>query len=87
MEEEWEKVGEVFTYFSKAGVAGVKVTGDVNVGDEIWVKGHTTDFKQKVDSMQIDRNSIQKASPGQTIGLKVAGHVRHNDVVYRKKIM
>jgi len=85
MEEEWEKVGEVFTYFSKASVAGVKVTGEVKVGDEIWVKGHTTDIKQKVESMQIDRVPIQQASPGQTIGLKVAGHVRHNDTVYRKK--
>lgn len=85
MEEEWEEVGRVFTYFSKAGVAGIKLSRELRVGDEIWIKGHTTDFKQKVESMQINRQSVDVASANSEVGVKVKEKVRNNDVVYRKK--
>lgn len=78
------KVGRVTQYFSKAGVAGVQVTdGPLAVGDTIHVKGHTTDFTQAVESMQIEHAAVQRADPGQLIGLRVKERVREHDVVYR----
>ena len=77
------KVGRVTQYFSKAGVAAVQVTdGPLGVGDTIHIKGHTTDFTQTVESMQIEHAAVQRADPGQLIGLRVTDRVREHDVVY-----
>lgn len=78
------QVGKVTHYFSKIGVAVIEVTGgSIKVGDEIHVKGHTSDFRQKVSSMKIEQDKIEIAEPGQSIGLKVEQPVRANDLVYR----
>lgn len=81
---EKQKIGEVFTYFAKASVAGVKLTdGFLSVGDRILLLGHTTNFEQTVDSMQIEHDSVQKADAGQSIGIKVKERVRPHDLVYK----
>jgi len=79
-----EEVGKVFTYFSKVGVAGIKVTGgNLKVGDKIRIQGHTTSLEQVIDSMQIDREAVQEARAGQSVGIQVQSRVRPNDVVYK----
>jgi len=78
-----KEVATVFSYFSKIGVAAIKVSGNLIVGDEIHIKGTTTDFKQKVDSMQIDNEAIEKAKKGDDVGLKVKDKVRPNDKIYK----
>ena len=78
------QVGKVSHYFTKIGVAVIEVTdGSIKVGDELHIKGHTTDFKQKVHSMQIEHDKIEMAEPGQSIGMKVEQPVRANDIVYK----
>ena len=64
-----------------AGV--IKVKKPLAVGDEVKIKGHTTDFTQKVGSMQIDRASIESAKKGDEIGLLVESRVRKGDTVYK----
>jgi putative protease len=54
------------------------------VGDRILVKGPSTDFEQIVDSMQIERQNIQRAEAGQSIGLKMMQQAKVRDVVYKK---
>ncbi len=80
---EKEKIGEVFTYFSKIGVAGIKLTDTLNVGDTISIEGHTTNFEQTVDALQIDRETVAKAEVGQEVGIKVNDRVRPHDKVYK----
>ena len=78
-----KKIGEVVHYFSKIGVAAIKVTsGSLSVGDTIHIRGHTTDFQQRIDSIQIEHVSVQKADPGDDIGIKVTERVREGDQVY-----
>ncbi|MGQ9631008.1 MAG: translation elongation factor-like protein [bacterium] len=77
------EVGRVIDYFAKIGVAGIKLTGPLSVGDTIHISGHTTDLTQKVASMQIEHQSVERAEAGQTIGIKVEDRVRAHDVVYR----
>jgi translation initiation factor IF-2 len=82
MEE--EKVGKVDKFFSKPGVAAIEVTGGVlRIGDRLHFKGHTTDFEDTIASMQIEREAIEEAKPGDLIGIKVKGRVRENDTVYK----
>ena len=52
MEEEIGKVGD---YFAHIGVVALEITNDnLKIGDTIHIKGHTTDFTQQVESMQIE---------------------------------
>ncbi len=79
-----EKIGEVVHYFSKIGVAAIKVTsGSLSVGDTIHIRGHTTDFQQRIDSIQIEHATVQKVGPGDDIGIKVTERVREGDQVYK----
>ncbi|MBI2650007.1 hypothetical protein HYX04_01695 [Candidatus Woesearchaeota archaeon] len=79
------QVGKVSHYFTKIGVAVIEVTdGSIKVGDELHIKGHTSDFKQKVHSMQIEHEKVEMAEPGQSIGMKVNEPVRAHDLVYKE---
>lgn len=79
-----EKIGEVTHYFPHVRAAAIMVgKAGMNVGDQIYIKGHTTDFKEKINSMQLDHVSIEAAKKGQEIGLLVKSRVRIGDSVYR----
>lgn len=79
-----EKVGVVTHYFGKIGVAAIKLTdGSLCVGDTIRIKGHTSDFTQVVDSMQIEHDEVDAAELGQEIGMKVKEHARQHDEVFK----
>ncbi len=81
MAEERE-VGRVSDYFAHIGVAGIDLTGPLRVGDTIHIKGHTTDFEQNVDSMQIEHANVEEAKAGDKIGIKVKDRCRHGDHVF-----
>ncbi|KPL19850.1 MAG: translation elongation factor-like protein [candidate division Zixibacteria bacterium SM23_81] len=81
MEE--QEVGRVVDYFAKIGVAGIEITGQLVVGDTIHIKGHTSDFQQTVDSMQIEHAFIEEAKPGDSVGIKVKERCRAHDKIYK----
>ena len=77
------EIGIVSHYYTHIMVAVVELNaGSVKVGDTIHIKGATSDFRQKVGSMQVDRTPVNTASKGQAIGLKVDQHAREHDKVY-----
>jgi putative protease len=64
-------------------VAAVRLEGRLRVGDTVRVLGHTSDFRQRVDSMQLEHQPVTEATGGQEIGLRVIEHAREHDVVYK----
>lgn len=77
-------IGVVTHYFNKIGVAVIEITDDeLNIGDTIHIKGHTTDFKQVVNSIQIEHKPIEKAKKGESIGMKVDSVVHEKDQVFK----
>jgi putative protease len=79
-----KKVGEVMKYFAKPSVAAVKITdGEIAVGDSLKFVGHTTDFTDVVQSMEVDNQSVPKAVAGDFIGIKVSDRVRPGDEVIK----
>jgi len=77
-------IGVVTHYFGKIGVAALKITnGELRVGDTIHVKGHTSDFSQTVDSMQVEHESVEIARAGDEIGMKTAEYAREHDLVFK----
>ena len=77
-----KEIGRVADYFMKIEVAAVKLSKKLKIGDKIHIKGATTDFEQKVSSMQINRKEVQDAKKGDEIGIKVKDRVRRNDKVF-----
>jgi hypothetical protein len=79
-----ERIGIVTHYYSHLSVAIVQLeTGNLRVGDFIHIKGHTSDFSQPVESLEIDHVHVNEARPGQSFGLRVKDHAREHDVVYK----
>lgn len=81
--EEFQEVGKVSHFFGKINVAIIEVNDTISVGDQIFIKGPTTDIEQTVDSMEIEHEKVQQAKAGQSIGMKVNTRVRENDIVYK----
>ncbi len=77
-----KEIGRISHFFDKASVAVVELSKGLKVGDKVQIKGTTTDFSQKIDSMQVEHEKIEKAKKGQSIGLKVKERVRPNDRVF-----
>jgi len=78
-----EKVGVVSDFFARINVAGINLSAPLRVGDTIRIKGHTTDFEQTVDSMQIEHEQVEEAKAGQSVGIKVQDRCRHGDEVFK----
>jgi putative protease len=83
MSKDLVKIGDVSHYFTKIEVAVVDLTGKLKVGDEIMIKGATTDFTQKVESIQIEHDRIEEAGAGDSVGLLVRYRVRTGDEVFK----
>jgi putative protease len=84
LEEEVIEIGKVINYYSKIGVAQVELSLPLSVGDRVLIKGPSTDFEQNVESIQVERKSIQRAEGGTNIGLKLVQFARPNDAVFKK---
>lgn len=82
-EPRMEAIGKVTGFFAHVGAVVVELTAPLRIGDRLYIKGHTTDFQQVVSSMQVDRQDVQEAAAGQSVGLKVDQRCRQHDVVYK----
>ena len=76
-------IGEVISYYSHIDVIAVQLSGALKIGDKIHVKGATTDFIQKIDSMQVEHKKVLVAKKGDSIGIKIKDKARKNDKVYK----
>ena len=83
MEPQYEKIGRITHFYTKPSVTVIELSAPLNKGDKIVIRGSTTNIEQTVDSMEIEHKQIPNAQAGQSIGMKVLGRVRENDIVYR----
>lgn len=78
------QVGTVTIFFAKPSVAAIEVTsGALSIGDTVKIVGATTNFEQKIESMEIDRKPVQTVTVGQAVGIKVKERVRPHDKVFK----
>jgi hypothetical protein len=79
-----ERIGVVTNYYSHLSVATLRLdSGTLRVGDVIHVRGHTTDFSQRVESLEVNHAPVTEVGPNDDFGLKVVEHAREHDVVYK----
>jgi len=79
-----ERIGVVTHYYGAPMVAIVKLeAGTLRVGDSIHIRGHTSDFSQRVESIQVEHAPVNEVGPQDDFGIKVVQHAREHDVVYK----
>jgi Elongation factor Tu domain 2 len=82
--EPGERIGVVSHYYSHLSVAIIRLeSGTLRVGDVIHIRGHTTDFSQKVESLEVSHAPVTEVGPNEEFGLKVVEHAREHDVVFK----
>lgn len=75
--------GKVIHYYDKLGVAIVDLEdGEIKVGDEVKFKRGNDEFTQKVESLQVDHQSVDSVKQGDSFGLKVDKPTRPGTKVY-----
>ena len=77
------QVGKVTHYFSRINVAVVNLIDFINLGDVVYFEGFSTNFKQVIDSIEIEHLSVQHGKPEQSVAIKVKGKVRPGDLVFK----
>lgn len=77
-----KSIGQITHFFGHIGVAVLKLTGTLKVGDQIHIVGHGADFKQGVTSMQVEHQNIEKAKKGDDVGMKVDEKVKPGAEVF-----
>ncbi len=80
---EGELIGKITHYFDKVGVAVIGLSGILSVGDEVKIVGGEADFIQKVGSMEVEHQKIEKAKKGDSVGIKVDQKVKDGCKVYK----
>ena len=79
-----QEIGYVSKFFGQISVAAIEITaGELHVGDQIRIEGHTTNFKMAIESMQIEHGSVGSAVKGDSIGVNVGDKARRNDKVVK----
>ena len=78
-----EEIGQVSDFFAHPVVAGIELTGNLKIGDNLHIKGFTTDIEFPVESMQINNVNVNEAQAGDSVGIKVPDRVRRGDTVYK----
>ncbi len=78
------KIGKVHHYFDKISVAALFLAAPLKVGDTIKITGHE-EFTQKVASMQIEHEQVQKGKKGDDVAIKVDKPVKEGDEIEKVK--
>ncbi len=79
----YARIGTVTHYYTHLGVAAVHLSGDLKIGDTIFVLGHTTELIQPVSSMEIEHKKVAAVAPGVNVAIKMTEPVRAGDALYR----
>ncbi len=83
MEAEKKLIGKVTHFFTNINVALIELSDTLKVGEELSFEGSTSNFQQKIESMQIDRKDVPEAKAGDAVGVRVKERVRPGDQVFR----
>lgn len=77
------EIGKVTHYYNHLGVAVLELVEGVKLGDRIHFIGHSTDFTQRVTSMEVEHHTVLWVKPGDNMAIKVTQPVHVHDIVYR----
>ena len=77
------KIGYITHFYDRISVAVLSLSDRLNIGERVYIAGHTTDFEQKVTSMEIEHQKVTSVGPGDEVALLVIEPVRKGDSIYK----
>ena len=77
------EIGKVTHYYRHLSVAVLELVEELKLGDKIHIFGHSTDFIQRVTSMEVEHHTVLWVKPGDNMAIKVIQPVHVHDIVYR----
>jgi len=78
-----KEIGKIAHYYGNISVGIIELSDSLTVGETIHIKGHSEDFTQSIDSMQIEHANVQEAKAGDLVGIKVMQKVHPQDKVFK----
>ena len=75
-------IGKVVHWYDKLGVAVIKLSSTLKVGDQIKVKRGDQEFTDTVDSMQLDHKPVNSGKKGDEIAVKVSQQAKEGAEIY-----
>ncbi len=77
------KIGHITHFYNRISVGVLDLTDKLELGDKVHILGHTTDFIQNVESMEIEHNKVTSVRPGDEVALKLIEPVRKGDEIFK----
>lgn len=78
-----KEIGAIEHYYGHISVGIIKLSDTLKVGEQIHIKGHSSDFSQTVGSMQMEHASVSEGNAGAAVGIKVEQKIHPGDKVYK----
>ncbi len=67
-----EEIGKVIHYYDRAGVAVVRLSGALAVGDKIKIVKADREFGDTISSMQVDHKNVSAGQAGEEVAIKIS---------------
>lgn len=77
-----KEVGKVIHWYDKIGVAVIKLSDTLKVGDRVKVKKGDEEFEEAVSSMQLEHEEISSGEKGQEVAVKLSQKTKEGAEVY-----
>ncbi len=77
------KIGVVIQFYEKISVAAIRLEDTLDIGDIIEIGTDEEAIRQCVESIEINRKSVEHAEKGDDIGIKLKWRVNKDDKVYK----
>ncbi len=78
-----KEIGTITHYYGHLSVGIIELQDVLKIGDTVHIKGHTDDFTEAVESMQIEHANVTESKAGDIIGIKVTQQLHPHDKVYK----
>lgn len=78
-----KEIGKIAHYYGHIGVCIIELSDALKLGESIHIKGHTSDFTQQVESMQIEHAVVSEGKSGDAVGIKIAQKAHPQDKVFK----
>lgn len=76
MAKEKKATGEVTHWYDHIGVAVVKLSAGISVGDKIKIKHGESEAEDTIASIQLDHKDLESAKKGQEVAIKISGKAK-----------
>ncbi|HDH07649.1 MAG TPA: hypothetical protein ENG89_01360 [Candidatus Moranbacteria bacterium] len=78
-----EQIGEVTHFFGKAGVAVIKLSSDLAVGDTVKIVRGDHESEEKIESMQVDHQPVESGKSEDEVAIKIGNPTKEGAAVYK----